>query len=138
MAQIKGNFDIMKRLLDTFEEQDLSITERMLLIALVKYMDKHGTCYPSYKALQKTTGANASTVSRNIQSLARKGWITYTKGSNAKQEANRYQLNLSMLGLEDKPPALQVIDSRYLAQDGNYYDSKADYYALMQKAKIRI
>ena len=123
----------MKRLLEAFEhDQELTLAQRMVLVAIVKYMDKSGTCYPSYKALQRTTGATAATISSNLKKLVAAGWLTYERGNNLKQESNKYQLNFDKICTKEEliKPTIESPpkDNRFLAADGKYYDSPADYY----------
>lgn len=121
MAQkiIKGNYDFMNAIHDTIaQDNEITSSEVALLLCLHRFMDKHGVCYPSYKTLMAQTKLSDKTITKNIASLASKGWLVYTKGDKTKQQANTYRLNLKKIGLIDaaKPkPQLKAIEPPALA-----------------------
>lgn len=127
----RTQYDIMHPLFNSLAESDLSSSERLLMIALFRYVDGSGSCYPSYKELIKSTALSDRTISSNIKKLVDKGWITYEQGNKADQQANTYHLNLKRLGVEQEAPKVVPFNG-YIAADGSRWSCASEYFASRQ------
>lgn len=79
-------------------EQPVSVTEKVVLLALASHTGENGVCWPSIKRLVRQTNVSESTVHRALKSLAAKGLIIAEarNGKNGRSTSNRYILNLNV------------------------------------------
>ncbi|ECX6397710.1 MULTISPECIES: helix-turn-helix domain-containing protein [Vibrio harveyi group] len=134
MAQQRTQFDLMHPLFQTMKEHKLPTTQRMLLLGLFRFMDGHGVCYPSYRALMDETGLSRQAIATNLKKLVAAGWLEYETGDKSLSQANTYYLNLEKLGFTvDNTVVPLPSRSKYIAVDGSEWDCAADYWKHRQQ-----
>jgi len=79
------------------KDPGVTVTEKGVLLVLALHADKRDTCYPSQRTIADMLGSCRKTVSRALNSLARKGLITITdrfrEGDAKGQTSSLYTLN---------------------------------------------
>ena len=70
---IKGPFVIFRR--DVLEDPELSAARRMVYIAVASFANPDGKAHPSLESIAERSGCSSSTVARELNSLAEKGYI---------------------------------------------------------------
>lgn len=81
---------------DSFiEREDLTSSEKLAYIALCRYADKAGECWPSYATIAKCMSASRRTAMRAVQSLVDKGLVAYQEQKDASGDptSNLYTIN---------------------------------------------
>ena len=78
----------------------VSLTEKMVLLALNQYADAEGWhCYPSTTKLAKDCCLTRPTISRVLSGLAKKGFIEKTpRYAESRQTSNFYRINYEYIG----------------------------------------
>ena len=70
-------FMLPKTIFEAVNKAKLSMSERWILLALMKFADNElGYCFASNKTIAKTAGASVKTVKRTLQNLSEKGFIS--------------------------------------------------------------
>lgn len=82
-----------------FEANAESSTELMLMIALAKFANINGECFPSYEVLARTTKLSKRTIITTVNKLVAKGLISLTARFN-KQNTKERTSNLIALHYE--------------------------------------
>ena len=82
--------------------EDLTSSQRFLLLVLSSFSNKHGECYPSQKTLAVLTGLTRRTINSGINSLQEKGYITSHK---RKSEEGDLTTNLYRIKIKPKLPS---------------------------------
>lgn len=67
-----------------------SSSERLVILALAKFSDDAGRCFPSVEKLTAITHLNRKTVFSALKALSQSGVVSAQK---SERNANRYQLN---------------------------------------------
>lgn len=73
--------------------QNVSPSEKILLLALADHADSEGVCWPSLDRMQEMTGLNRSTVTRNLKALESMGIIYRERSKGGSGLSTRYRLN---------------------------------------------
>ncbi len=74
---------------------DLPRSEKFVLVALSRYADAEGYCYPGIERLARDTSSNERTVMRAIKSLVKRGLVEKEIRSTSRgRSSNGYQLRL--------------------------------------------
>ena len=60
---------------DIFDDEKLTANEKYLYLAMSKYANKQGECYPSISTLAKVMGVSTRTVKRVLPKLEQSGWV---------------------------------------------------------------
>lgn len=83
---------------------DLSSSQRWLLVVLASYANKKGECWPSQKSLAEVTGLTRQTVNTCLKVLVEKKYITSRK---RKDPAGDLTTNIYRLMVKPKLPEKQ-------------------------------
>ena len=75
-----------------------SSSERLVILALAKFSDDAGRCFPSIEKLTATTHLNRKTVFSALKALSQSGVVSAQK---SERNANRYQLNYALCRTEN-------------------------------------
>ena len=75
-----------------------SSSERLVILALAKFSDDAGRCFPSVEKLTAITHLNRKTVFSALKALSQSGVVSAQK---SERNANRYQLNYALCRTEN-------------------------------------
>lgn len=75
-----------------------SSSERLVILALAKFSDDAGRCFPSVEKLTAITHLNRKTVFSALKALSQSGVVSAQK---SERNANRYQLNYALCSTEN-------------------------------------
>ena len=75
-----------------------SSSERLVILALAKFSDDAGRCFPSVEKLTAITHLNRKTVFSALKALSQSGVVSAQK---SERNANRYQLNYALCHTEN-------------------------------------
>lgn len=89
----KGTFIIVPNKKHLYK---LSAKAQVTWLALCAYADEDGTCYPSKSSLANLTGLGDRTITRGLEELKEKKWITWNvnKKPDGSFSSNSYTLFL--------------------------------------------
>jgi hypothetical protein len=78
-------------------EQQLTPTEKVLLLALADHANDDGVCFPGHKRLERKCSLSRSTIKRGIRSLKSKGLLVIEERTDksGRQTSNVYTLDLT-------------------------------------------
>lgn len=120
------------------KELNISGTEKTVFVHLSTFADGALQCFPSIKTLALVTGFSDSAIKRAIKKLEELQLIKKTRRySSSGPTSNLYQLNTQPLKMGVNKQIETATKTRYLAEDGNYYDSPSEYYAIKLNAANR-
>lgn len=85
-----------------FEQQGLTPTQKVVLLAMADDADSDGLCFPSWARLERRAEVSRSTVARAIKELAKKELVRRSNryGESGRQTSSLYELALDVL----RPP----------------------------------
>jgi hypothetical protein len=87
-------------------KQDLTSTEKIVLVALADRADDDGLCWPGHKSLSTKCGLNRRTIVRVVDRLANKGLISIERRhrEDGSLMSNRYVLHVNDMVQGDEAP----------------------------------
>ena len=98
-------------LFDAVKAVDLKATERIVIIALCRYANKEGKCWPSQKAIAEYAGLGLTATKSALKSLQSKGYISITQRRSEKGDLTScmYQLNIEKQAPKTSNPDDKVV-----------------------------
>lgn len=73
---------------------DLPPRAVLVYMALARFADRDGVCYPSYSTVARLAGVSRRSVMRNIAILTARGLIAVTRGGHGPASTNTYRLTI--------------------------------------------
>ena len=89
---------------------DIPSSEKLVLVALSRYADAEGACYPSIARLARDTSFTTNTVTRCVGMLSRRGLIEKCARSTSRgRTSNSYTLRLGQQSVTDDTQTVTLV-----------------------------